>query len=34
MNLDGGGASALYLDGDFLELPGLPMANILAVYEK
>ncbi len=34
MNLDGGGACALYRDGDFLELPGLPMANILAVYNK
>lgn len=34
MNLDGGGACALYHDGNFIELPGLPMANVLAVYEK
>lgn len=34
MNLDGGGACALYRNGDFLELPGLPMTNILVVYEE
>jgi exopolysaccharide biosynthesis protein len=34
MNLDGGGACALYRDGRFLELPGLPMANLLVVYKK
>ena len=34
MNLDGGGACALHRDGDFLELPGLPMTNILAVYQE
>ncbi len=34
MNLDGGGACALYLDGEILTLPGLPMANLLVVYKE
>jgi len=34
MNLDGGGACALYRDGEILTLPGLMMANLLVVYEK
>lgn len=34
MNLDGGGACGLYRDGKILTLPGMPMAGILAVFEK
>ena len=34
MNLDGGGACGLYRDGDILTLPGLMMANLLAVYKE
>lgn len=34
MNLDGGGACALYHDGKYLSKPMLPMTNLLAVYKK
>jgi exopolysaccharide biosynthesis protein len=34
LNLDGGGACGLYVDGKFLISPLLPMSNILVVYKK
>lgn len=34
MNLDGGGACALYHDGSLLVAPTLPMTNVLAVFER
>jgi len=34
MNLDGGGACALYHNGKYLSKPVLPMTNLLAVYKK
>jgi exopolysaccharide biosynthesis protein len=34
MNLDGGGACALYRKGDYLAIPTLRMTNLLVVYKK
>ena len=34
INLDGGGACALYKDGHTLVIPSLPMSNLLVVYKK
>ncbi|HOM71566.1 MAG TPA: phosphodiester glycosidase family protein [Armatimonadota bacterium] len=34
MNLDGGGACALYHDGKYLATPTLPMTNLLVVYKQ
>ncbi|MEN6370601.1 MAG: phosphodiester glycosidase family protein [Armatimonadota bacterium] len=34
MNLDGGGACALYKDGKFLSRPLLPMTNMLTIKKK
>lgn len=34
MNLDGGGACALYSQGKVLSTPSLPMTNVLLVYKK
>ena len=34
MNLDGGGACALYHDGKTITSPTLPMTNLLVVYKK
>jgi exopolysaccharide biosynthesis protein len=34
MNLDGGGACALYIRGNVLVRPSLPMTNLLVVYKR